>query len=467
MVLLTDPDFIKYIRIVKAPNETSKIPLKFIAYTFGFVSEDKFQNQSDFLKELRTWGFVTSEYNEVIKTIDELIRFHQKFEKKRYDLNYDVDGLVYKVNNINLQKRLGFTSNAPRWAIAHKFSADNAKTKVLNIEIQVGRTGALTPVAKEEPVNIGGVMVSNATLHNEDEIKRKDIRIGDIVKIERAGDVIPHVIEVDKFKRDKTSKTFNFPNKCPSCGIIGKLAVVGPGVERLAEEAQIKFPKAKISVLSSDLHGSAKSLKDETQKISEGNTDIIIGTQLVAKGHNFPKLRLVGVIDIDIGLHGSDLRAAERTYQLVRQVSGRAGRKDNKGRALIQTYQPEHPVVEAILKGNDDDFWVSEAKQRELACMPPFGKLVGIIISSSDFERAMSAANQLKNNTQALELIGARAYGPAPAPIARIKKRHRIRFLIKSPRTSGLQIAVRKWVTNVSLKGDLRLSIDIDPQSFY
>ena len=257
------------------------------------------------------------------------------------------------------------------------------------------------------------------------------------------------------------------PNKCPSCGIIGKLAVVGPGVERLAEEAQIKFPKAKISVLSSDLHGSAKSLKDEIQKISEGNTDIIIGTQLVAKGHNFPKLRLVGVIDIDIGLHGSDLRAAERTYQLVRQVSGRAGRTDNKGRALIQTYQPEHPVVEAILKGNDDEFWVSEAKQRELACMPPFGKLVGIIISSSDFERAMSAANQLKNNTQALDVIGARAYGPAPAPIARIKRRHRIRFLVKSPRTPGLQDAVRKWVTNVSLKGDLRLSIDIDPQSFY
>ena len=257
------------------------------------------------------------------------------------------------------------------------------------------------------------------------------------------------------------------PDKCPSCGIKGKLAVVGPGVERLAEEAQMKFPKAKISVLSSDLHGSAKSLKDEIQKISEGNTDIIIGTQLVAKGHNFPKLRLVGVIDIDIGLHGSDLRAAERTYQLVRQVSGRAGRKDNKGRALIQTYQPEHPVVEAILRGNDDEFWVSEAKERELACMPPFGKLVGIIISSSNFESATFLANQLKKNTEALDMIGARIYGPAPAPIARIKRRHRIRFLIKSPRTPRLQDAVRNWVSTVSLKGDLRLSIDIDPQSFY
>ena len=133
----------------------------------------------------------------------------------------------------------------------------------------------------------------------------------------------------------------------------------------------------------------------------------------------------------------------------------------------MQTYQPEHPVVEAILRGNDDDFWVSEAKQRELACMPPFGKLVGIIISSSNLESATFLANQLKKNTEALDIIGARVYGPAPAPIARIKRRHRIRFLIKSPRTPGLQDAVRKWVSLVSLKGDLRLSIDIDPQSFY
>ena len=150
--------------------------------------------------------------------IDELINFHKTFEIKRFDLDYDLDGLVYKINDLNLQKRLGFTSNAPRWAIAHKFSADKAFTKVLNIDIQVGRTGALTPVAKVEPVNIGGVVVSNVTLHNEDEIKRKDIRVGDIVKIERAGDVIPHVIEVDKNKRDKNSNLFIFPKICPSCG---------------------------------------------------------------------------------------------------------------------------------------------------------------------------------------------------------------------------------------------------------
>ena len=257
------------------------------------------------------------------------------------------------------------------------------------------------------------------------------------------------------------------PEKCPSCGEIGQLSVVGPGVERLAEEVQHKFPAAVRSVLSSDLYGSAKSLKAEIQNISEGNVDIIIGTQLVAKGHNFPKLRLVGVIDVDIGLQGSDLRASERTYQLVRQVSGRAGRVDNQGKALIQTYQPEHPVVEAILKGNDEEFWRSEANQRELAAMPPFGRLVGIIVSSSNFEKAMDTANQLKKNTDALDRLSAKVYGPALAPVARIKGRHRLRFLIKSPKNLGLQEAVRNWVATISLKGDVRLVIDIDPQTFY
>ncbi len=202
----------------KDPNETSKIPLKFIAYTFGFISENKFKNQSEFLNELKNWGFLISDYNKVIKSIDELSIFHEQFEKKRFDLNYDIDGLVYKVNSLQLQKRLGFTSNAPRWAIAHKFSADHAYSEILSIDIQVGRTGALTPVAKVKPVNIGGVVVSNATLHNEDEITRKDIRIGDTVKIERAGDVIPHVLEVDLKKRKKTQSKFIFPTICPSCG---------------------------------------------------------------------------------------------------------------------------------------------------------------------------------------------------------------------------------------------------------
>ena len=202
----------------KNPIETKKIPLNFIAYTFGYIEDNPFKLQSDFLKYLKIWGFKTNKDNKVLNSVSELTEFHNKFEKKRFDLDYDVDGLVYKVNNLNLQNRLGFTSNAPRWAIAHKFSAHSANTKIINIEIQIGRTGALTPVAKVKPVNIGGVVVSNATLHNEDEIKRKDIRIGDVVKIERAGDVIPHVIEVDKTKRNNRSSPFKFPLICPSCG---------------------------------------------------------------------------------------------------------------------------------------------------------------------------------------------------------------------------------------------------------
>jgi len=202
----------------KDPEETKKIPLNFIAYTYGYIDHNKFNYQSDFLKELKKWGFVTNPENAVLSNIDELVKFHKKFEDKRFDLNYDIDGLVYKINDLKIQNRLGFTSNSPRWAIAHKFSAHNANTKILDIEIQIGRTGALTPVAKVKSVNIGGVIVSNATLHNEDEILRKDIRIGDVVKIERAGDVIPHVIEVDKTKRNKNSRPFSFPIKCPSCG---------------------------------------------------------------------------------------------------------------------------------------------------------------------------------------------------------------------------------------------------------
>ena len=202
----------------KNPDETKKIPLKFIAYTFGYYENFNFKKQSEFLKSLEKWGFKVSKFNKIISGIENLINYHKEFEKNRFDIDYDVDGLVYKINDFNLQTRLGFVANAPRWAIAHKFSADSSFSKILNIDIQVGRTGALTPVAKVKPVNIGGVVVSNATLHNEGEIIRKDIRIGDTVKIERAGDVIPHVLSVDLSKRSNDSKKYTFPDKCPSCG---------------------------------------------------------------------------------------------------------------------------------------------------------------------------------------------------------------------------------------------------------
>ena len=201
----------------KDPNETKKIPLKFVAYTYGYIKDLKITKQSEFLDLLKIWGFKINKYNKIISGVNNLIKTHREFEKKRHDLNFDVDGLVYKINSINLQKRLGHVTNAPRWAIAHKFSANSSFSKILNIEIQIGRTGALTPVAKIQPVNIGGVVVSNATLHNEEEIIRKDIRIGDVVKVERAGDVIPHVLSVDFKKRTEQTKKFLFPVKCPSC----------------------------------------------------------------------------------------------------------------------------------------------------------------------------------------------------------------------------------------------------------
>ena len=196
---------------------TSKIPLKFIAYTYGYARNMIIKNQSDFLENLKLWGFKTNPLNKKINNIKNLILNHKNLEGKRKELAFDIDGVVYKINDFDLQKRLGFAANAPRWAIAHKFSANSSISEIQNIEIQLGRTGALTPVAKIKPVNIGGVMVSNATLHNEDEIIRKDIRIGDTVTVERAGDVIPHVISVNLNKRDKNSKKFVFPLKCPSC----------------------------------------------------------------------------------------------------------------------------------------------------------------------------------------------------------------------------------------------------------
>ena len=201
----------------KDSNVTAKIPLKFIAYTHGYVDKMNIDNQTDFLENLKLWGFKTNPLNKKMRNIEDLINMHQILEKKRKEIAFDIDGVVYKINSFNLQRRLGFAANAPRWAIAHKFSANSSISKIINIEIQIGRTGALTPVAKIKPVNIGGVIVSNATLHNEDEIIRKDIRIGDTVTVERAGDVIPHVISVDLKKRDKKSKRFIFPLNCPSC----------------------------------------------------------------------------------------------------------------------------------------------------------------------------------------------------------------------------------------------------------
>ena len=202
----------------KNAEDTKKIPLKFIAYTYGFVQGLKLKTQSEFLEKLTKWGFKTNPLNKTMSGVKNLIQNYNEVEDKRASLDFDIDGIVYKINDFELQKRLGNVANAPRWAIAHKFSSNKAVSTILDIDIQIGRTGALTPVAKIKPINIGGVVVSNATLHNEDEINRKDIRIGDTVTVERAGDVIPHILSVDKSKRKNNSIKFIFPEKCPSCG---------------------------------------------------------------------------------------------------------------------------------------------------------------------------------------------------------------------------------------------------------
>ena len=256
----------------KNPQETSKIPLKYFAYGLGAVQPIYFSKQSEFLETISGWGFVTNPLSKSLIGIEEIEKEHQKIDILRSSLDYDIDGLVYKVNDLNLQNRLGNTSNSPRWAIAYKFSAEKAITEVNDIVVQVGRTGAITPVAKVEPVTVGGVVVSNATLHNEDEIVRKDIRIGDTIQIQRAGDVIPQVISVDTSKRKKDSKKFKFPNKC-LCGAmtikeVSKTTKKEDAVRRCIKGYECKFiAKEKLKHLVSkealNIDGLGKKVIDQ------------------------------------------------------------------------------------------------------------------------------------------------------------------------------------------------------------
>ena len=262
-------------------------------------------------------------------------------------------------------------------------------------------------------------------------------------------------------------ETKPMPKVCPHCDAEDKLSAVGPGVERMGEEITALFPDARVAVLSSDLYGSARAMKAHIEQISQGGTDIIIGTQLVAKGHNFPLLTLVGVIDADLGLQGSDLRAAERTFQLMRQVAGRAGRAEKQGEALLQTYQPEHAVIRAILAGDEEKFWAAEAGERKAAGVPPYGRMAGIILSSPSVDDVFNLGAEMARRDGPLRQIGAQVYGPAPAPIARVRGRHRVRLLVKVDKAAPLQKALAAWAAQFRLPTNTRLSIDIDPQSFY
>ena len=234
------------------------------------------------------------------------------------------------------------------------------------------------------------------------------------------------------------------PHLCPHCGAEESLAAIGPGVERLQEEAAALFPQARTMVLSSDLITSIEAMRSELNEIAEGRVDIIIGTQLVAKGHNFPRLNLVGVVDADLGLGNGDPRAAERTFQLLNQVIGRAGRDQGRGVGFLQTHQPEHPVMKALVACDREAFYASEIDSRERTGYPPFGRLASLIISAGDRPSAEGFARKLAAAAPFDERI--KVLGPAEAPLAVIKGRYRYRILVKSPRSLDLSGYLRQWL---------------------
>lgn len=255
------------------------------------------------------------------------------------------------------------------------------------------------------------------------------------------------------------------PEACPSCGTLDHLVACGPGVERLAEEVDATFPEARIIVLSSDMMGGVSRLRLELEAIAKGEADIIIGTQLVAKGHNFPLLTCVGVVDSDIGLANGDPRAAERTFQLLSQVTGRAGRAGGKSVGLLQSYAPEHPVIASIASGDREAFYEREITLRETAHLPPFARLVSLIVSATDKFEAEKHARALKASAPSHEDV--HLLGPAEAPMALIRGRHRYRLLVHAPRVMDIQKWLRQWIAVAPKeRGSIRVQIDVDPQSF-
>jgi primosomal protein N' (replication factor Y) len=255
------------------------------------------------------------------------------------------------------------------------------------------------------------------------------------------------------------------PGACPKCDTKGSFVACGPGVERLEEEVKSLFPRARTQVLSSDLSGGVERLRIELEAIAKGEVDVVIGTQLVAKGHHFPSLALVGVVDADLGLGYGDPRAAERTFQLLHQVVGRAGREAAPGRGLLQTYQPEHPVMQALIAGDRDAFYSREIAAREEAGLPPFVRLAGLIVSAKDGPQAEAYARKLAAAAPREEHV--RVLGPAEAPLALIRGRRRWRLLVKSPRNFDLSRYLRKWLAaGPKAKGSVQVIVDVDPQSF-
>lgn len=255
------------------------------------------------------------------------------------------------------------------------------------------------------------------------------------------------------------------PQACGQCGTTDSLVAVGPGIERVAEEVAERFPGARTVVLSSDM-GSMNQIRERFNEIARGEYDLIIGTQLVAKGHHFEKLSLVGVIDADLGLAHGDPRAAEKTFQILTQVTGRAGRESRAGKAMLQTYHPDHPVMRAMIAGDREGFYAHEIKVREQGGLPPFGRLAALIISGNDHKETTEFARRIMSAAPLAEEV--RRFGPADAPVAMVRGRHRVRILVQSPKAFDLSGYVRFWLENAEpARGNLRVQVDIDPVSFY
>ncbi|MGC6512352.1 MAG: primosomal protein N' [Parvibaculales bacterium] len=255
------------------------------------------------------------------------------------------------------------------------------------------------------------------------------------------------------------------PMQCDACEETDHLAACGPGVERITEEVAGLFPDKRVTVLSSDLISGEEALREALHRITAGETDIIVGTQIIAKGHHFPKLGFVGVVDADLGMGTGDLRAGERTYQMLSQVTGRAGRELTDGQAMLQSYAPDHPVLQALAEGNRDAFLEREADMRRLAAMPPYGRLAGIILSGPDMRSLNGFARSLAQKAPLSETI--RVLGPAPAPIARIRGQHRLRFLVHGRDRGGMQDFIKDWLAQVPKRASIRCTVDIDPYSFF
>ena len=254
------------------------------------------------------------------------------------------------------------------------------------------------------------------------------------------------------------------PRACPECSEEDSLVACGPGVERIADEVAALFPEARTAIVTSDTLWSPAKAAEFVNRMETGEIDIVIGTQLVTKGYHFPNLTLVGVVDADLGLSGGDLRAAERSFQQIAQVAGRAGRGSKPGRVLVQTRETQAPVIRALVSGDAESFYAAETEARRHAGAPPFGRFAAIVVSSETLDEAVATAHAIGRS--APEVEGMAVYGPAPAPLAMLRGRHRQRLLVHARRTLDVQDVIRDWLGAVERPKSVRVAVDVDPYSF-